>query len=286
MHHHDVKRMPHERDLRSDLEPKHLEHYRAVSLCAGIQVAFRHCFAPRRKGAAGSDHSALRAAVNLGAMTILAGCAGPLSTLDPSGPAAEAIARLWWVMLAGSLVLFALVMVLFAAAFLRPGFSASVPSQRWIVLGGLALPGVVLVPLVAYGLVAGERLLPLPGVTPPRIEVRAERWGWTFRYPDQGGKTTAGVLHLPAGAPVDIVVTSRDVIHSFWIPRLAGKMDAIPGRVNILRIQADAPGHYEGTCAEFCGVGHAGMRFEVIAHPAAEFADALAKADAAVEQKK
>ena len=150
-------------------------------------------------------------------------------------------------------------------------------------LGGLALPAVVLVPLVAYGLVAGERLLPLPGVVPPRIEVRAERWGWAFRYPDHGGKTTAGVLHLPVGTPVDIMVTSRDVIHAFWIPRLAGKIDAIPGRVNVLRIQVDAPGRYEGTCAEFCGTGHAGMRFEVVAHPAGEFAAALARAPEAQE---
>ena len=189
-------------------------------------------------------------------------------------------------MLAGAIVLFALVMGLFAAAFLRPGWGASVSPQRWIVLGGLALPAVVLVPLVAYGLVAGERLLPLPGVTPPRIEVRAEQWGWTFRYPDHGGRRTAGVLHLPAGTPVDIVVTSRDVIHSFWIPRLAGKIDVIPGRVNVLRIQADRPGRYEGLCAEFCGVGHAGMRFEVVVHPAADFPAALAQAAPIVEARK
>ena len=222
----------------------------------------------------------MRAAFCLGATAALGGCTGPLSTLDPSGPAAASIATLWWVMLAGSLVLFALVMGLFAAAYLRPGWGASVPPHRWIVLGGLVLSAVVLVPLVAYGLVAGERLLPLPGTTPPRIEVSAERWGWTFHYPNHGGRTTAGVLHIPAGTPVDVAVTSRDVIHSFWIPRLAGKIDAIPGRTNVLRIQADAPGRYEGTCAEFCGVGHAGMRFEVVAHPAADFPAALARADA------
>jgi len=76
--------------------------------------------------------------------------------------------------------------------------------------------------------------------------------------------------------PVDLVITSGDVIHSFWIPRLAGKMDAIPGRVNVLRVQADTPGPYAGECAEFCGTGHAGMRFEVVVHPAADFAAVLA----------
>ncbi len=189
-------------------------------------------------------------------------------------------------MLVGAVCLFVLVMGLFALAFLRPGFGTSVPPQRWVVLGGLVLPAFVLIPLVAYGLVTGERLLPLPGTKPPRIEVRAERWGWTVRYPDHGGKTIRGRMLLPAGTPVDIVVTSRDVIHAFWIPRLAGKIDAIPGRVNVLRIQADAPGRYEGRCAEFCGAGHAGMQFEVVVHPAGDFAAALAQAGSAVEAKK
>ncbi|MGB8435197.1 MAG: cytochrome c oxidase subunit II [Burkholderiales bacterium] len=233
-----------------------------------------------------SNHISLRVAVCLAALAALAGCTGPLSTLDPSGPAAAAIARLWWVMLAGSVVLFALVMGLFALAFLRPGWGTSVAPHRWVLLGGLVLPTVVLLPLLAYALVAGERLLPLPGATPPRIEVHAERWGWAFRYPDNGGVSTKGLMHLPAGTPVDIVVTSRDVIHSFWIPRLAGKIDAIPGHANVLRIQADAPGRYEGRCAEFCGVGHAEMRFDVVAHPAADFPAALAKAGADEEAKK
>ena len=189
-------------------------------------------------------------------------------------------------MLAGSILLFALVMGLFALAWLRPGFGRALAPQRWVLLGGLALPAVVLVPLVAYALVAGERLLPLPGGSPPRIEVHAERWRWTFHYPDHGGAASVGVLHLPAGMPVDLVITSGDVIHSLWIPRLAGKMDAIPGRVNVLRLQADTPGHYAAECAEFCGVGHAGMRFEVVVHPAAEFAAALGPLGATVADKK
>ncbi|HYN60635.1 MAG TPA: cytochrome c oxidase subunit II [Rubrivivax sp.] len=209
-------------------------------------------------------------------LALLAGCAGPQSTLDAAGPAAAAIARMWWVMLAGSIVLFALVMALFAMSWWRPGWSRAMPLQRWVVLGGLALPAVVLVPLVAYALVTGERLLPLPGISPQRIEVHAERWGWTFRYPGHGGAMSQAVLHLPAGVPVDLVITSSDVIHSLWIPRLAGKLDAIPGRVNVLRLHADTPGTYSGQCAEFCGVGHTTMRFEVIVHPAAEFVPALA----------
>ena len=211
---------------------------------------------------------------------MLCGCTGPLSTLDPRGPASDSIATLWWVMLAGAAVLFALVMVLFALVYLRPGWGSSVSPARWIALGGLALPAVVLVPLVAYALVTGERLLPLPGSAVPRIEAEGRQWAWTFRYPDHGGVTTKEVLHLPAGAPVDIVVTSLDVIHAFWVPQLAGKIDAVPGRVNRLRIQADRPGSYEALCNEFCGLGHAGMRFVVIVHRPEDFTAALAQAAA------
>ncbi len=217
---------------------------------------------------------------------MLSGCAGPLSTLDPGGPATNSIATLWWVMLAGAAALFALVMVLFALVIRQPGWGSGVSPARWIVLGGLALPALVLLPLVAYALIAGERLLPLPGSTPPRIEAEGHQWVWTFRYPDHGGVTTRNVLHLPAGTPVDIVVTSRDVIHAFWVPRFAGKIDAIPGRVNRLRIQADQPGDYEGLCNEFCGLGHAGMRFKVIVHRPEDFSAALAQAAAAEEAVK
>ena len=98
--------------------------------------------------------------------------------------------------------------------------------------------------------------------------------------------TTKNVLHLPAGTPVDIVVTSQDVIHAFWVPRLAGKIDAVPGRVNRLRIQADQPGRYEGLCNEFCGLGHAGMRFTVIVHRPEEFSAALAQAAASEKAEK
>jgi cytochrome c oxidase subunit 2 len=179
-------------------------------------------------------------------------------------------------MLAGAAILFALVMVLFALVFVRPDWARSVSPQRWIVLGGLVLPAVVLPPLVAYGLIAGERLLPLPGRTLMRIEATGQQWHWSFRYPDHGGVTSKDVIHLPAGTLVEIVVTSRDVIHAFWIPRVAGKIDAIPGHVNLLRIQANLPGRYQGLCNEFCGHGHSGMRFDVIVHPANDFGAALA----------
>jgi cytochrome c oxidase subunit 2 len=206
----------------------------------------------------------------------LAGCSGPSSTLDPAAGAAASIATLWWVMLFGSATLFALVMVLFGLVTGRPGWGSGTPPARWLVLGGLVLPALVLVPLVAYGLVAGEQLLPGRGAT--RIEAEGRQWTWTFRYPDHGGVATGNVLHLPAGVPVDITVTSVDVIHSFWVPRLAGKIDALPGHANHLSLQADGPGRYDGRCSEFCGLGHTRMRFTVVVHRAEDYAAALAQA--------
>jgi cytochrome c oxidase subunit II len=209
-----------------------------------------------------------------------------LSTLDPAGPAAASIATLWWAMLAGSAALFVLVMVALALVTRRRVVGLGGSPARWIVLGGLCLPAIILTPLVDYALITGERLLPLPGgAEPVRIEARGQRWVWTFRYPGYGGIETEGVMHLPAGVPVDVAVTSVDVIHAFWIPRFAGMIDAVPGHVNILRIQADAPGLYQGLCNQFCGSGHGGMRFDVIVHPAAEFSAAIAKPDAAGKVK-
>jgi cytochrome c oxidase subunit II len=208
----------------------------------------------------------------------VSGCGGPLSTLDPAGPAAASIAALWWVMLAGAAALFALVVAIFALVIRRPGWGSGVLPARWIVLGGLVLPAVVLPPLVGYGLSGGARLLPLPASAPMRIEAEGRQWLWTFRYPEFGAVTTTNVLYLPAGVPIDILVTSRDVVHAFWVPRLAGQIDAVPGHVTRLRIQADRPGRYEGLCNQFCGLGHTAMRFAVMVHRAADFPAALRQA--------
>ena len=220
----------------------------------------------------------LGVAILAGCSAVLSGCDSPLSTLTPAGPSAASIATLWWVMLAGAMALLLLVMAVFAMVIWRPGWGSNMAPARWIVLGGLALPAAVLLPLVGYALFAGEQLLPLPGSAPLRNEVVAQQWSWTFHYPEQGGVTTENVLHVPAGTPIDVLISSADVIHSFWVPQLAGKMDAVPGHVNRLRIQANEPGRYLGLCNEFCGQGHATMRFDVIAHPPEEYTAALAQA--------
>src|SRR5690606_6054197 len=104
------------------------------------------------------------------------------------------------------------------------------------------------------------------------------QWQWDVAYPDAPGaaKASVNVLHIPVGRPVDVHVTTADVIHSFWVPRLGGKIDAIPGRTNVVRLQADHAGVFHGVCAEFCGTAHAAMRMQVEAHEDGALADALA----------
>lgn len=209
--------------------------------------------------------------------TTLAGCSGELSALDPAGPAARSIAWLWWVMLAGSAVLFTLVLGLLWASYRRPGWITSLPAGKWIIRLGLIMPAIVLTILVYTALVQGEMLLPGEnGAEPIRILAVASQWQWQFSYPGiSGAVPTINLLHLPAGQPVDIVVSSRDVIHSFWVPQLGGKIDAIPGHENIIRLEADEPGRYGGVCSEFCGTGHASMHFSALAHLPDEFVAAV-----------
>ncbi len=205
---------------------------------------------------------------------LMAGCGGPLSTLDPAGPSAGAIGGLWWAMLAGAGLITLMVLGMLAIGFGRP---RAVVERRWTVTLGLGFSLTVLTALLAAAVWVGERQLAREDgfVT---VRAHAYQWGWRFGHPDGAGGEieVEGALHIPAGRPVDVVVTSADVIHSFWVPRLVGKIDAVPGRANRLRLEADAPGTYEGICAEFCGLGHAGMRFEVVAHPPEDWPAVLA----------
>ena len=170
----------------------------------------------------------------------------------------------------GSTAIFLWVWAALALAIAKPAGLRALGPERTMFWGGLVIPLVILTALVAAAFVLGERLLAHPREPAPlRVEAVARQWAWEFRYP--GGRTTTGTLHLPAGRDVDFAVVSDDVIHSFWIPRLGGKIDAIPGHENVVRLRADRPGSYGGVCAEFCGIGHAAMRFSVEAHEEAAF---------------
>ena len=186
-------------------------------------------------------------------------------------------------MLAGAAMIFALVLALLAGAFFRRGGGGGggraddgALVRLWIVGLGLAFSMAVLAALLAYGLVIGEKLLPRESAGIVSVQAEGRQWSWRFAYGDAPGVVTENVLHIPAGRPVDVAITTTDVVHSFWVPRLAGKLDAIPGHVNVLRIEADAPGRYAGQSAEFSGTGYSGHKFVVIAHEAAEWERFLA----------
>lgn len=216
-----------------------------------------------------------RATLTGAAALVTAGCEGPLSALDPAGPAASRIGHLGRSMLLSLGVVWVGMVLLVIAVMLRPRVFARVGLKTWLVVGGLVLPLAALVPLFLWSVVLNGQLMP-GGAEPTRIRAEGSMWAWTFTYPEAPGAVSRGTLFLPAGRPVVIEITARDVIHSFWVPRLAGKMDAIPGHVNELKIMADAPGVIEGQCSEFCGQGHALMRFVVDVRAPADHAAALA----------
>lgn len=199
----------------------------------------------------------------------LSACTGPQSIVDPAGPAARTIATLWWAMLIYATVSLLVVALLWWRGLRRRDAAPRLGSPgatRWILLGGVVWPTASVAVLLAFGMPAGHRIqaLPVPDGTPHlAVDVYARQWSWTVRYPGRT-ITLTDELRMPAGVPVDVRVHSEDVIHSFWVPRLQGKVDAIPGRVNVLRLQADAPGELRGQCAEFCGLDHARMVLRVI----------------------
>ena len=227
-----------------------------------------------------------RAAAVPATALLLAGCAGPRSILDPAGPAAQGIADIWWVMFTGAVVIWILVVGFLLIALLRGENTRELAKpQRLIVGGGLVLPTVVLGALLVWGTLDSARLTGIGERPEAVIEVTARQWFWEFRYLDDEGNAVAmsrDVLAMPLGRMVEFRVTSADVIHSFWIPRLGGKMDAIPGRVNRLRLRADHDGRgtpIAGQCAELCGMSHAHMHFDVQVLEAGEW-DAWLRANA------
>lgn len=205
---------------------------------------------------------------------MLSGCAGELSALDPAGPQAAHIADIWWAMLAGATLILAGVVGTAIYAFRSKRETREFSDRRVLIGWGMVFPTVVLIVLMVFAFLGGERLSAHDEGAGP-IRVNARQWSWDAGYP--GGQRSAGIIHIPAGRSVTLAITSDDVIHSFWVPRLGGKIDAIPGKENRIRLMADEPGVYRGQCAEYCGIGHAVMPFEVHAHPQGDYAAVLAR---------
>lgn len=194
----------------------------------------------------------------------------PQSALAAAGPEAQVLVEMSWVLFIGAGAIFALVMALLAWS-LRGG--RAVREGALIVGGGIVFPTVTLAILLVYTLVRGEAIQ--ASAEPAlRIEVTGEQWWWRVRYLGADGRAdfeTANEIRIPVGKTVLLELKSADVIHSFWVPSLAGKLDMIPGRTNRLRLLAERPGEYRGQCAEYCGGPHAFMAFFVVAQEEAEF---------------
>lgn len=192
--------------------------------------------------------------------------------MQAAGEAARAIETVGWVLMVGALAIFMGVMLLLAVALRRrPG---PVRTRLWIVGGGLVLPGVLLAALFVWTLPLTPAWKPVPPPGALVVAVTGHLWWWDVRYRDPATGTeirTANEIRIPAGRAVYLALATADVIHSFWVPQLAGKLDMIPGRLQHLLLSAERPGVYRGQCAEFCGDQHARMALHVVALPPAEF---------------
>jgi cytochrome c oxidase subunit II len=201
-------------------------------------------------------------------MFLLGGCAMPIA-LNPQGPAAAEMAFLWWVLFwtatVVSIIVFAL--LFFAVRKARRGEEVEWQESRstaFVVVGGGIIPAIILIAMLFITLGSMRVFDTPPNPASLTINVTGHMFWWEATYEGEGF-TTANEIHIPVGEPVRINLESADVIHSFWVPQLHGKIEMVPGWTNTMYLEADEPGSYFGKCAEFCGIQHANMEFLVIA---------------------
>jgi cytochrome c oxidase subunit 2 len=230
-----------------------------------------------------------RILIVLVAVPCLSSCGGGIqNAINPAGPQAANLSRLWWLMFIVCTVVFVLVMIVFLLslrnrtkeplATIPPVLELSQEQERRFrngVIGAITVTVIILFVFLIASFSAGRsmtaELAHKNGLT---IEVTGHQWWWEIRYTDVDASnifTTANEIHIPVGVPVTFTLYGADVIHSFWVPNLAGKKDLIPGKVNTLWLQADKPGVYRGQCAEYCGLQHAQMALWVVAEPQEQF---------------
>jgi cytochrome c oxidase subunit 2 len=218
---------------------------------------------------------------------VLAGCGGSQDALNPHSHASTDLANLFWVMMAVAFGGLALVTGLLVWAWVRRGRRGfrSDPDdphpgekQAWFVVVGMGvvfpLAVVVALFIVSDGLIVNVTQAPAASKTAMTIEAIGHQWYWEFRYP--GTKAvTADEMHIPVDTRINLVATTADVIHSFWVPELNRKIDTIPGQRNRILIYANRAGVYRGQCAEYCGLQHAHMSMLVFAQPKPQFREWL-----------
>lgn len=212
----------------------------------------------------------------------LSACSGVQSALDPAGREAADVATLFFTMLIGGVAIWAGVVGMLFYAVRKRQVHSEKAAARVILWCGALLPTVILASLLSYAVWLMPNVRPWFGGADGgmrRIDVTGEQFWWRVRYLEEGGQPafeTANEVRIPVGERVVFSLKSPDVIHSFWIPVLGGKMDMIPGRENRLTLLAEKPGIYRGVCAEFCGASHALMAFTVLAMERQAFEDWIA----------
>ncbi|MGQ0521297.1 MAG: cytochrome c oxidase subunit II [Actinomycetota bacterium] len=222
-----------------------------------------------------------RLALPVTAITLLLAACGdkelPQDALDPQGPYADKVYDLAKpvFIIAGFVFVLVQALVIYSAVKFRRRSDDERPVQvhgnvrmelTWTIIPAAVL---AVVGVLTVGTIVDLDEVP-EGADVVHVDVVGHQWWWEYRYPDHG-VVTANELHIPVGVPIAINLESVDVIHSFWVPKLAGKIDAIPNRSNHMTLQAETPGTYFGQCAEFCGLSHGDMRLRVVAHEPADF---------------
>ena len=219
---------------------------------------------------------------------LLSGCISndPQSTFSRDGSVSslqlDLFALIWWLMVGVFVVVEGVLLYAVLRFRKRPGQEDVLPAQThgntrleiaWTIAPTLVLIALLVPTIQGLGILSEKQ-----GGDAITVKVIGHQWWWEFQYPDYGTNPqgrplviTADEMHIPAGKKVNIELESVDVIHGFWVPRLAGKMDAIPNHHNTMWLDANQPGEYSGQCTQFCGTEHGKMKFKVVADPQGEF---------------
>ncbi len=228
--------------------------------------------------------SRVRPLMGLAAMLFLAACGGaetfPQTSLDPASDYAQQIDGLQNLTIYLAYAVGLAVFLILAYILVHFRYQPGAPQPRQVHGNTTLELAWTLIPAVLIAIIAVPTVQTIFATQAPapegalEVEVIGFQWWWEFRYPLANGDTvvTANEIHVPVGTPVELKMTSRDVIHSFWIPQMGGKRDVIPGRINRIVFTPLEAGVYLGQCAEFCGESHALMKMRLVAHEPEEFA--------------
>jgi cytochrome c oxidase subunit 2 len=233
-------------------------------------------------------NTTLKICAALSSVLCFASCGGIHNVLNPTGPQAQNLSRLWWLMFIVCSVVFVIVMIAVLLSLknrTRDSQALVAPQveplpeperkRRNVVVTAVTITVVILFVFLIASFSAGRSMTAgLEHKNGLTVEITGHQWWWEVRYPDANASnifTTANEIHIPVGVPVTFSLKGGDVIHSFWVPNLAGKKDLIPGKINTMWLQADKPGVYRGQCAEYCGLQHARMALWIVAEPQEQF---------------